>query len=650
MTDFHFLRPFWFLALPLLAALVWRLRGRSPGTGGWPAWCDADLLPHMLVGGPELRRRGQGMLLALVGVLAILALAGPAWERVPAPAFRNLSALVVVLDVSLAMDAADLKPNRLERARYAIGDLLKARHDGQSALVVYSGDAFTVTPLTDDSATITAQMSALSPALMPVAGNRADLGLAQAGKLLRQSGVRGGDILLVSGGDGAAQALEPARQLVAEGYRVSVLAVGTTEGGPVALPEGGFLKDDKGNIVVPRLDAGGLRALAETGSGLYREVAAGDRGIATLLSFLQRRVDADHEGETLHIEQWQEAGVWMLPLLLPLAAIGFRRGVLMVGLAAALAPWPRDATALEWANLWRTPEQRAQQAFDQGDFKTAADLFSNPEWKAAAQFRADQPAAPTLQGLDTARAQYNRGTALAKQGQLPEALEALKRAEKLSQTDGAGADQSLVDDARHNREVVEEALKKQQEKEQKKSDPSQSKPSKNDQNNSQDQQQKGSDEKQSKQSGQDQQGQDQQSAGQDGQEQGQQNDGDAKDPKQAQPAEQKPAEQESAENEKQQQTGADAKPGEQAKSAEKDKIRQALEAAKNQGPDEQTKDKAEPAAAPAATESPQAMETRQAEEQWLRRIPDDPGGLLKNKFLYQYRQRQQRPSGVGLPW
>jgi Ca-activated chloride channel family protein len=97
---------------------------------------------------------------SLAAILAITALAGPTWQRVPTPVFRNASALVIALDLSRSMDASDIKPSRLERARYKIADLLKKRKDGQTALLVYAGSAFTVTPLTNDTETINNQLRA----------------------------------------------------------------------------------------------------------------------------------------------------------------------------------------------------------------------------------------------------------------------------------------------------------------------------------------------------------------------------------------------------------------------------------------------------------------------------------------------------------
>lgn len=627
MHDFHFLRPGWLLALPALFALLWTLRRQQRGGADWREYCDPSLLPHMLIGTPgKQTRRGLG-LATLAGVLAVLALAGPAWERLPAPVFRNLSALVVVLDLSMSMNAADLKPSRLERARFKIEDILHTRKDGQTALVVYAGDAFAVTPVTDDSATIAAQLSALNPALMPSQGHRADLGLRSAERLLKQAGLKSGDVLLITSGDTGPEDAKAAGELRSEGYRVSVLGVGTPDGAPIPLPEGGFLKDGSGNILVPRLDASALARLADAGGGLSRALRPDSDDLDALLGFFDHRAEsAEPTGDTVHIEQWREDGIFLLPVLLPLAALAFRRGWLGAWLLLVLIPAPEPAHALEWRDLWLTPDQQAQREFQAGHPDQAAQRFQNPEWKAAAEYKAGQyeQASKSLAKFATTDGQYNRGNALANQGQYEQAIRAYEQALKLDPDNR---------DAEYNKKLVEEALRKQEQQDKQDSQ-------EKDQNQKQEQQQ----------DRQDQGRQGQPKAGERGNEKPKDQDGKQANGQDEQRPEQK------------RQNGESGKPGPGEKSNSPD--------GQNSGSDSNGRDSqpqpAESEPKPAESkpgqeqqpgqddpkqriESEAKGEVQQAEEQWLRRIPDDPGGLLKRKFYYQYRQRQQQDSGRE-PW
>ena len=607
MSEFHFLRPLWLLALIPVVLLSWRLYRLGRAGGDWRRVCDPALLPYILVhdgGGQPVRR--ASLLLSLGGLLASLALAGPVWERLPTPAFRNDSALVIALDLSRIMEAADLKPSRLERALFKIADILKQRKDGLTALLVYSGDAFTVTPLTDDAATITSQLSALTSDLMPAQGSRVERALELAGRLLRQAGLTRGDVLLITNGGSLGKGAEAAKALRAQGYRVSVLGAGGEEGAPVPLAEGGFLQDTHGNIIISKLAAPALRQLAEEGGGMYQKLATDNTDLSALLGFFGRQAQPGETGTAgsgVTIEQWEERGPWLLLPLLPIAALAFRRGLLAVVFLLAL-PLPRPAQALEWQDLWQTRDQRASQAFQAGEPAKAAETFDNPAWKAAAQYKAGQyeEAAKTLQGQASADAQYNLGNALAKQGQYPQAVAAYNQTLKLDPNN---------EDARANKELVEKAMKEQQKQ--------------------QDQQPSGKD--QDKQNQQDQGKEEQKDKN--GQKDGQQ-DQPPSDPSQGKEGE-KPQEQSGQQDSKDQadKNGQTQQQQDQMNEQRRQEEKQSAEAAKRRQadkPDAETKAQAE------ALE--RQNEDQQANEQWLRRIPDDPGGLLRRKFQYQYRQRQ----------
>lgn len=623
MTDFHFLRPWWFLALLPLAGLLWSLARRVSGGGDWREFCDPALLPHILIDTARRQSRQPLWLAGVTGVLAILALAGPAWERLPSPVFRNLSAMVIVLDLSWAMAATDVKPDRLERARFKIDDLLRARKDGQSALVVYAGDAFVVTPLTDDVATVTAQLAALSPRIMPVQGTRMDLGIAAAARLLQQAGQKSGDVLVITAGEAVASAQSEAARLKDLGYRVSAIGIGSRDGAPIPLPDGGFLKSEQGRMLISRLDIKALWDMAQAGGGVYRTLDAGSADTDAVLEFVERRAEAAHQaGQDVHVDQWREGGIWLLPPLVLLSALAFRRGWMGLVLLAVLVPVPQSADALEWRDLWLTPDQQAQRALRSGDAKTAAERFENPAWKAAAEYRAGhfEQAAKNLESMDTAPAHYNRGNALARQGRLEDALKAYDRALQHAPGD---------EDAQYNRKLVEEALKQQQEQQK-------------DEQEQPDQSKKG-----------DQGQQPQDSQGGDGQQQPKD-----KNPRdQPQQAEEQDARNPSADS-KEEQAGQQKEPSGNPADAAPDEAREPDKAGaqsqadqarpKPESPDLSAQPESQPAEGErgkdqaAAMESNPASESDQADAQWLRRIPDDPGGLLKRKFSYQYRLRQQQ--------
>jgi len=599
LADFHFIRPYWLLAcLPFLAIVVLMLRNKLT-QGNWSAVCDAALLPYLLQEKQGKQSRWPLTAGAVAALLVIIALAGPTWERLPSPVFRNDSALVIVLDLSRSMDAADIKPSRLIMARYKIADMLKQRKDGQTALLVYAGDAFTVTPLTDDTQTIDSQLSALNTDIMPSQGSNTVSALDKAVELFKQAGLQKGQILLVTDGVDVDKTL-PAVKLL-DKHPLSILGVGTDDGAPVALPEGGFLKDGQGTIVVPKLNSHELSKLAQAGNGIYQTITTDDTDIQTIQATLDRPVkQSGKENNTLLLDQWADKGPWLLLLVLPLAALTFRKGVLCFALLLIL-PLPKNSYALGWQDLWQTKDQQAQQAYKKQDYAKAAEQFSNPDWKAAAHYKAGEydKALESLKSSKSASSAYNQGNALAKAGQLEEAIKAYDKALSMNPNDS---------DAKHNKAVVEKELEKQNQ----------------DQKKDEKQQAKG-DSKQNKE------GEKQEKSDE------QKSDKDKNEENPEQKPEQKPSDQQQSE-ENQQQDKAEEKKPEASQSEQAEQAEQGKDEADKQGKEQ------------AAVTPELSDEQQQANEQWLKRIPDDPAGLLKRKFKYQYGQRGRQTTGDADNW
>ena len=189
LETFHFLQPDWFyMLIPLAGILFFLMKPGRSASNPWLKVIDKDLMPWLRVKSSGRNSRYFVWLLALGWIISVIALANPVWEKLPQPVFQTDQARVIVLDLSLSMNTTDLKPARIERARFKISDILAQQQEGVIGLVVFAGDAFVVSPLTRDGETIAAQLQALKPGIMPVQGSRADLGLLKAGELLKQAG------------------------------------------------------------------------------------------------------------------------------------------------------------------------------------------------------------------------------------------------------------------------------------------------------------------------------------------------------------------------------------------------------------------------------------------------------------------------------
>ncbi len=609
MNNFHFLRPEWFLALlPSLLLLFWfarrHLRSRS-----WQAVCDPELLPHLLLG-RSVRRANWPLWLLLLGLLlAVLALAGPVWKRQPQPLFRQQSALVILFDLSRSMQVADLKPSRFVRAQLKISDLLRQRKEGQTALIVFAADAFTVTPLTEDRHTIEALLKSLDPELMPVQGSNPARAIARGQELLQQAGLKRGRLLLVTDEDRPELFLDAARQLKRQGFELAVLGVGSPEGAPIPQPGGGFFKDEQGNLVLPKLNTAGLRQLASAGGGHYRQLSVDDSDLDGLLANIDdHRLDQSEQTTTTTGDRWREEGIWLLWPLSVLAALAFRRGWLLVLTLLLLVP--PSAEAVSWSGLWKTPDQRAAEAFADKDYADAAQQFQDQHWKASALYRDGKfsEAAKLLKSPQNADDWYNQGNALAKSGDLPAALKAYQQALKL---------ESEHADAQFNKELVEKALQQQQQ---------QNKKNQQGEQNQQGKQQKQTD--------------NQQNTAEKGDNQAQEQQRDSSSPQKNKDGKMPPQSQSAGEDNKSK--SQKSSPQDSAKkTAKADK--KSTKAARKQLNELTTKSpENNSVTAEAADKIPETAEQRES-RLLLQQIPDDPGGLLRRKFLYQYRQRGQQP-------
>lgn len=429
LAEFHFLRPEWlWLALPA-ALVVWLILRSEDPARPFRNLIAPHLLPHLLVGeGSRFRIRPAHLVVVFLAV-SILALAGPSWRREVPPFAQDEAALVVALDLSRSMDAIDVSPSRLERAKQKVRDLLALRQGARTALLAYAGSAHTVLPLTEDTEILEVYLEALVTSVMPVPGKDAPAALDLAEALLAKEPVPG-TILFVTDGIAAVQVPAFVAHRQKSHNPVVALGVGTSEGGLIR--EGKGFLTEAGRPVVAKLDKEGLETLARDAGAFVATATLDDsdvgriqRGIET---HLQEIVQKDQSARYL------DFGWYLAPFLAVLGGLWFRRGwtirwatVLLVG---GLLPVPAEAADWRFADLWATRDQQGRWYFERGNYKTAAERFEDPVWKGVACYRgADYACAvDAFARLDTPLAWYDLGNAYARTGELELAVAAYDKA------------------------------------------------------------------------------------------------------------------------------------------------------------------------------------------------------------------------------
>ncbi len=653
LNQFHFLRPEWFAALIPLLLLVILIRKATAKQSGWQSVIPSHLYQYMVIGKTEVGAKPPIKLLAIAWFVSVIALAGPTWERLPQPVYQLKMGHVIVIDMSLSMRATDMTPDRLTRAKYKAIDLVNAIGEGEMGLVAYAGDAFVISPLTEDAANITTLIPSLSPEIMPVPGSDPLLGIESAAALLTNAGYNSGMIYWITDGIELAQQNELQEYVASIPFTLNALTVGTAEGAPIRQQSGELLKDHTGSIVIPKLNDDAVKGVVKTSGGRFESFTSNDTDIEALaaISLLDKgNSEEDEEDSNIQGDQWKEVGPYLVVLLLPLAAFAFKRGLVFLLLVGLLSPpVMQKAHALQGSDVaserqsgiensaqpkslswWQKPfmndNQEALNSYQRGKYKDAVSQFDDKLWKASSLYKSGEyeRALAAFENIPGPESLYNQGNALAKLGKLEKAIEKYERALQEAPD---------FEDAKTNKKIIEDLLEQQAQQEK------QNQQQGSDQNQNQDNQQNNGED-------------DQQQSGEPNNQDGEQNDNSDQQSgqNQQQNSTEQNGEQQNSDNAERSEDSEPSEPEQQEPSSQQDNADQGENAQQNSA---QALDEKESSAQEAEAMQSQAGELSDAEkeelqrmESLMRRVPDDPAFLLKRKMQLeaQKRQRQRMPS------
>lgn len=438
----HLLRPIWLVALLPILALWWLVRRRTTSPDKPPPGIAPHLARALTVGNVGSRQMYPIDGVALFLVLATVAASGPTWSRVPNPLLAQTAPMVVALEVSRSMEAPDLPPSRLDRARFKILDLVERRAGARTALIAYGGSAHRVSPLTEDPNILRAMLEALSPAVMPVQGENATQALEMARSELEKTETPGAILFVLddlSQADAAAFSTQNERT-----DEIPVIFLVVTPQGSL----GGALDNLPGVTVVQiSADDSDLKVIERAAASAYRAALLGDERL-----------------------EWNDRG-WVFGwLALPLLLMWFRRGwtmrwaLVLFMTGGALAPGKAHADVIDW---FFTPDQQGMIAVRDKDYAKAAELFQDPSWRGYVLFKSGQypEAADHFSRIDTAEAAFAEGLARTRNREYRPAIAAYERALAL-EPDFADAEWNLaltkvileyVETAREQSDTGEEA-------------------------------------------------------------------------------------------------------------------------------------------------------------------------------------------------
>jgi Ca-activated chloride channel family protein len=637
--QFQFIRPVFLLLIPALVILTFVWMRASLKSSQWRQILPMHLHQHLVSASGDTQSKQPFLWLSFALVIACIAAAGPTWEKLPQPVYQTDSGRVLVMDMSLSMRATDVTPNRLMRANFKAIDLIKEINDGEVGLVAYAGDAFTISPLTEDISNLENLIPSLSPEIMPSSGSNPVAGLNQAIQLLDNAGYQHGHIYWITDGI-QSRDISPLRSLISQSkYEFSVLTIGTKEGAPVQLTDGTLLKQNNGSIVIPQLNASYLREALNVSNARQTSMSIDDSDIKSML-LTSQRIDQVRQDSTQEStgDAWRDMGAYVVIALLPIVALLFRKGVVFSLMLTFIFMAPNTNQAIAQtaqvnnnetsspssfsagnfegvqnsiSSMFLNDNQKGERAFNKGDYQQAQQIFDNINWRAAAAYKAGdyESALKLYQQGDGLNSIYNQGNALAQLGELQKAIDAYDKVLKID----PDHEQALA-----NKALLESLLEQQEQQEQQNQQ-------EQEQQNEQDQQQDSEQEQSDSNDGQQGQDSEQQQDPSDSSQSEEQSESESN------ADEQEAGEQEPSEPEQNQQQGEQN----QQQDANESASAQEQEETQNDGEEEAVQAVRQDELTPEEREQMQRLQTL------MNKVPDNPAFLLQRKMLIEAQKRKQ---------
>jgi Ca-activated chloride channel family protein len=640
--SLHFLRPEWLWALIPVIILLWFIFKHQLQQGNWQNIIEPSF-QKVLFDDSRLQKKSTLPLigLAIIWLISLVALAGPSWQQVKQPAEKIQQGTVIVLDTSLSMLGEDIKPSRMTRARYKLIDFLTANPHLSTGLVVYSGSAHVLSPISDDNSTIISLLPSINPVIMPSFGSDAVQAINKAVELLKQSRIKNGRIIWILD-DIDEQQISTIKSLVTpSNIQLSLLAIGTKKGAPISVPEHGLLKDEKGKIIISRLPTAKLETLADSLNARLIYMTNDNSDIKSLATEFalgkqkttQKTNSQQKDKPEKTMASWLDNGIYLLLPLALLIGFSYRRGWVLSWVVIWTIMFPpllgfsptsyaeeaaesntKSLSKVNFLDFFKSSNQQGYESWQQQDYKAANNKLESPQWKGSSYYRLQEFTKAEKQfELDKSpTGRFNQANSLAKQGQFADAQKQLEKALQLNPS---------FKQAEKNLQIIKQIIAKQQQKKQ----------------NQQSQQGKG----QNKEQQQDKDGQ--QKKPRNGPKDDSKSESKSKQQHNEDNKKKQDNKQSDKKNSKKSSTEEGKKPGKNGKDSDKPATKKQANKAeqdKKSGKKPDKSNQQDQATNNKATTKKDLTEAEQAQKAWLNQIPDEPGLFLKNKFEYQYQQQK----------
>lgn len=318
---FRFANPQYFyilLLIPVLFVLYWysvkRQRKLIRQFG------EYQTVMSLIPGHSERRKLGKFCLLMAALAVLVFGLARPQFGSKLTEVKRKGVELIIALDVSNSMLAQDIQPNRLERAKQSIAQLVdKLTHD-RIGLIVFAGEAYIQLPITNDYVSAKMFLSSINPGLVPKQGTNVGSAINLAINSFSPDSKASKVIVVISDGENHEEdPLKDAEKAAAQGIVVHTIGIGSPDGSPIPFgPNNDYLKDNEGKVVVTKLDEETLSKIAVVGNGKYVRATNSQMGLLPLFEHIgkMQRTEFKDKIYSEYNEQYQYVLAFGLILLL----------------------------------------------------------------------------------------------------------------------------------------------------------------------------------------------------------------------------------------------------------------------------------------------------------------------------------------------
>ncbi len=300
-----------YLLVPAVATLYWWAWQRKQRD--MARLVDSPLLARLAGTVSHRRRRLKAALLLLALVLLVTALARPQFGSRVETVRREGRDIMVAIDLSASMAAEDIAPNRLDKAKFAVADLISRLSGDRVGLVAFAGEAFVQSPLTLDYGAANLFLNAMDLDMISVQGTNLGQAVEVALDGFSDTDRRHRVLLVITDGeDHEAEVDEAVERAISEGVEIFTMGIGSTVGVPIPEVDAngraqGFRRDENGAVVTTSLDEASLQAIATRTGGAYYRASPGGSEVALLAEELSAGEGQEFETEqvTLFDEQYQ---------------------------------------------------------------------------------------------------------------------------------------------------------------------------------------------------------------------------------------------------------------------------------------------------------------------------------------------------------